>query len=128
MQAPSSSPTDEYFIPTFAASKRKDIVQWSTELRLWGLSKPGYPGVIVVEGAEDQVDEFVHRIKQLQWKALQVRSETLGPELMPPPGLDDKARTEWALKTSHFGKVLGGHKDERICAKEMEDLGEVGDL
>jgi len=111
-----------------AASKRKDIVQWSSELRLWGLSKPGYPGVVVVEGVEEQVDEFVHRIKQLQWKALQVRSETLGPELTPPAGLDDKARIEWALKTSHFGKVLSRSKDERVCAKEIEDLGEVGDM
>lgn len=103
-------------------------MQWSTELRLWGLSKPGYPGVIVVEGVEDQVDEFVHRIKQLQWKALQVRSETLGPELTPPAGLDDKARIEWAVQYTHFGKVLGGAKGERVCVKEIEDLGEVGDM
>jgi len=103
-------------------------VQWSTELRLWGLSKPGYPGVIVVEGVEEQVDEFVHRIKQLQWKALQVRSETLGPELTPPAGLDDKARTGWALRTAQLGKVLGEDKDERVCVKELDDMGDVGDV
>lgn len=103
-------------------------MQWSTELKLWGLSKPGYPGVIVVEGVEEQVDEFVYRIKQLQWKALQVRSETFGPELTPPPGLDDKARTDWAVKTAHFAKVLGEHKEQRVCVREIEDMGELGEM
>jgi hypothetical protein len=70
-----------------ATSKRKDIVAWSTELLLFGCSKPGcdpsrflprfdhrgsrdcsphfcsYPGVIVIEGSKENVDEFVWRIK-----------------------------------------------------------------
>lgn len=80
-----------------AISKRKDIVSWSSELSLAGLSKPGcvppfsrhglwamskslshvhsYPGVIVIEGEESDSDEFVRRIKALQWQALQVRCE-----------------------------------------------------
>lgn len=58
-----------------ATSKRKDIVTWSRELHLGGYSRPGYPGAIFIEGEEDAVDEFVHRIKQLRWQALQVRAE-----------------------------------------------------
>lgn len=46
-----------------ATSKRKDIVQWGSELGLWGISKPGYPGVFIVEGVAEDVDEFATRIK-----------------------------------------------------------------
>lgn len=40
-----------------------------------GYSKPGFPGVIVCEGAEDDVREYVARIRALQWQAMQVRHE-----------------------------------------------------
>jgi len=63
-----------------ATSKRKDIVAWSRELRLGGYSRPGYPGAILIEGVEDEVDEFVRRIKALRWQALQVRGEEVGSE------------------------------------------------
>lgn len=46
-----------------ATGKRKDIVNWASELQLYGISKPGYPGIIIVEGMEASVNEFVHRIK-----------------------------------------------------------------
>lgn len=111
-----------------ATGKRKDIVQWSTELKLWGLSKPGYPGVICVEGVEEQVDEFVYRIKQLNWKALQVRLETLGVVLEPPEGLDEKEVVAWAMRQAHLAKVLGRDAGERVCVKEVEDMGQVGEL
>lgn len=58
-----------------AMSKRKDIQHWSVELKLWSLAKIGYPGVIVVEGVRSEVDEFLRRVKALQWYALQVRYE-----------------------------------------------------
>jgi len=60
-----------------ATSKRKDIVSWSRSLRLNGYSRPGYPGAILIEGEEDDVDEFVARIKELRWQALQVRGEEM---------------------------------------------------
>ena len=63
-----------------ATSKRKDIVSWSRSLRLHGYSRPGYPGAILVEGTEDDVDEFVSRIKELRWQALQVRGEEMSEE------------------------------------------------
>lgn len=46
-----------------ATSKRKDILAWSTELSLLGCSRIGYPGMIVALGGEDEVDEFVKRLK-----------------------------------------------------------------
>lgn len=63
-----------------ATSKRKDIVSWSRSLRLNGYSRPGYPGAILIEGEEDDVEEFVSRVKELRWQALQVRGEKMSDE------------------------------------------------
>lgn len=68
-----------------ATGKRKSIIQWATELEIWGISKPGsvfacdafnadasltgahgsvrYPGLVFLEGISESVDEFVYRIK-----------------------------------------------------------------
>lgn len=56
-----------------APSKRRDAVAWARELRLGGFSKPGYPGVVVVEGRREDCDEYVARLKSLSWKAMSVR-------------------------------------------------------
>jgi hypothetical protein len=69
-----------------ATSKRKDIQAWSKELSLSGYSRPGHPGSIFVEGDEDQVDEFVRRLKQLRWQALQVRGEETADKRICGPG------------------------------------------
>ncbi|GAA5899178.1 hypothetical protein JCM5296_000358 [Sporobolomyces johnsonii] len=112
-----------------ATSKRKDIVAWSTELTLFGISKPGYPGVIVVEGAKEQVDEFVWRIKQLQWKALQIRCEQDGAVVTPPPDVSPPEAAAWAVRhRSHLGPVLSSDLHHKICVREVEGLNEVGDI
>ncbi|KAK3674561.1 hypothetical protein LTR78_005647 [Recurvomyces mirabilis] len=41
-----------------------------------GLSKPGYPGVLVYSGPSSGVHEHVNELKQLNWAAFQVRFET----------------------------------------------------
>ncbi|KAL4422630.1 hypothetical protein ABPG75_008827 [Micractinium tetrahymenae] len=56
-------------------SKRKAIVQWGGELGLGGWSKPGFPGVVLVEGAVDNVAEYVSRLRQLRWQSMAVRAE-----------------------------------------------------
>ncbi|PNS14753.1 hypothetical protein CAC42_1982 [Sphaceloma murrayae] len=66
-----------------ATSKRKDIISWARELHLSGFSRPGYPGAVVIEGIEVNVDEFETRIKALKWQALQVR----GSEVRESPSL-----------------------------------------
>lgn len=58
-----------------ATSKRKFIHDTSKELNLNGVCKPGYPGIIIVEGEAANVDDFVEQIKQLRWQALSVKAE-----------------------------------------------------
>ncbi|GAA6059367.1 hypothetical protein JCM10212_003265 [Sporobolomyces blumeae] len=112
-----------------ATSKRKDIVSWSTELLLWGISKPGYPGVIVVEGEKENVDEFVHRIKQLQWKALQIRCEEEGAVVTPPNDVPPREATEWAVRhRTHLGPNMSKDSHDKVCVREFEGLNEVGEL
>lgn len=38
-----------------AASKRKAIVAWGKELGVRGYSKPGFPGILLCEGADDNI-------------------------------------------------------------------------
>ena len=49
-----------------AKSKRKDAVAFARELDLGGFSKPGYPGVVVVEGRRENADEYVRRLRALR--------------------------------------------------------------
>ncbi|KAI0368939.1 hypothetical protein BV20DRAFT_968758 [Pilatotrama ljubarskyi] len=53
--------------------KRRSLSQWSHELNLTGFAKVGYPGVIYCEGAREDVEDFVSRVKSMQWLALRLR-------------------------------------------------------
>ncbi|XP_077579051.1 RWD domain-containing protein 2B [Stigmatopora nigra] len=57
----------------YNASKRKNILEWAQELRLSGFSMPGKPGVVCVEGARDDCEDFWARVKCLTWKRITVR-------------------------------------------------------
>ena len=71
-------------------TKRRNIQSWSSELDITGFAKVGYPGVIYAEGAQEQVEEFVRRIKAMQWLALRVRFVEPVPD---PTGRDVPPRT-----------------------------------
>jgi hypothetical protein len=58
-----------------SSQKTKGILEWGSELRLGGFCKPGFPGVLIVEGEADDVAEYVKRIQRLRWQALQIRGE-----------------------------------------------------
>ncbi|KAG8953995.1 hypothetical protein FRC04_000979 [Tulasnella sp. 424] len=74
--------------------KRKSLLKWSQELNLNGFAKVGYPGIIYVEGTKDEVEEFVQRVKQMQWLALRVRFEE------PLPGTNTSSpHQEWGEVT-----------------------------
>jgi Protein of unknown function (DUF1115) len=56
-------------------AKRKFIISRGSELSLSGISKPGHPGVILVEGTSDNIDTFVRELKSLRWQAIAVKGE-----------------------------------------------------
>ncbi|KAI0713116.1 hypothetical protein C8T65DRAFT_574048 [Cerioporus squamosus] len=53
--------------------KRRSLAQWAHELALSGFAKVGHPGVIYCEGARADVEDFVARVKSMQWLALRLR-------------------------------------------------------
>ncbi|KAJ3556358.1 hypothetical protein NM688_g2071 [Phlebia brevispora] len=54
-------------------TKRRNLHQWSSQLDISGFAKVGYPGIIYAEGPKDSVEDFVSRIKAMQWLALRMR-------------------------------------------------------
>ncbi|KAG7382320.1 RWD domain-containing protein 2B [Phytophthora pseudosyringae] len=64
-----------YFHHIIASNKRRVVKEWASELQLGGFSKIGWPGVVIVEGAEPNVQEYVRRLQHLRWKQITVRGE-----------------------------------------------------
>lgn len=60
--------------------KRRSLSQWSHELSLTGFAKVGYPGVIYCEGTKKDIEDFVSRVKSMQWLALRLRFVEPGPQ------------------------------------------------
>lgn len=55
--------------------KRKSILEWGKELNLGGYCKPGFPGIIVIEGEKGSVDTYLKQLQNLRWQAMSIRGE-----------------------------------------------------
>lgn len=53
--------------------KRKSLRQWSEEHNLSGFAKVGYPGIIYCSGFQPDIQQFVYKVKSMQWLALHVK-------------------------------------------------------
>jgi len=58
-----------------SSEKRKIIKESALELKIGALCKIGWPGIIVCEGNEAQVKDFVSRLSALRWQYFCVRGE-----------------------------------------------------
>lgn len=60
-----------------ATSKRKQAKSPEGHLasHITGITKPGYPGVLIFSGAAEAVNTHVQTLKHLRWQAFQVRYE-----------------------------------------------------
>nr|CAB3265835.1 RWD domain-containing protein 2B-like [Phallusia mammillata] len=52
--------------------KRKCILEWAKELQLTGFSMPGKPGVVCVEGLQENCEEYWQRLRRQTWKRLTI--------------------------------------------------------
>ena len=89
--------------------KRRSLSQWSHELALAGFAKVGYPGVIYCEGAQADVEDFVGRVRSMQWLALRLR-------------FVEPAPSESSFGT---GTQTQTHDGQRGRWSELEKVGEV---
>ena len=91
--------------------KRKAILEFSDELNLTGFCMPGKPGMICIEGDNDNVEEFWHRIRRMQWKRVVMKEKEdtklgLGQTI-------DKLRRFDGFEERSFEPRLGKGRDAR---------------
>ena len=94
-------------------TKRRSMQRWSSEFSLTGFAKVGYPGVIYCAGEKENVEEFVGKVKGMQWLALRVR---FVEELE-----DARGHETVGIEGGKGGK--GGNNDRSWV--ELEKVGEV---
>ena len=83
--------------------------RWTSELSLVGFAKVGHPGVIYCEGEKENVEEFVAKVKAMQWLALRVRFvEDLEEEHQ---GEDDCKRGGRWIELEKVGEVVQYMRD-----------------
>merc|ERR1719491_2092130 len=71
-----------------ADSKRRAISKWALQLKLGGLAKIGWPGIIIVEGDERNIRAYVEALSRLRWKHFVVRAEQT-VECLPGQSVDE---------------------------------------
>ncbi|RVX68589.1 hypothetical protein B0A52_07016 [Exophiala mesophila] len=92
-----------------ATSKRK-LATSPTPPSLSGISKPGYPGILIYSGPTELVNAHVRDLRALKWQAFQVRWDSVDEERQrqDKEDMDQEARemtTEWEF-THAKGKVV----------------------
>jgi hypothetical protein len=120
-----------FYISLNSGTKRAFIQDCANYLSLGGFSKPGYPGIVVIEGDKLDVLEWVNRVQRLRWKHMVVRGEQI-QQLYPPATESDIAEnkekeTDIAIDikvvTETYAKQLINDQRKLPCAF----LGEVAD-
>lgn len=56
-----------------SGTKRKNLVQLSSELNLKGFSKVGHPGILYAIGEKEDIDDWLVEVRSWNWLALKVR-------------------------------------------------------
>lgn len=54
----------------YSKYKRRDILDWASEMKLTGFSLPGKPGIICVEGTTSDAEAYWNRLRRLTWKKI----------------------------------------------------------
>ncbi|XP_031570422.1 RWD domain-containing protein 2A-like [Actinia tenebrosa] len=67
-----------YMHHIYSKTKRKIILDWSSDYNLTGFSLPGKPGVVCIEGDEANVEEYYSKLRRLNWKKITCRHRQLG--------------------------------------------------
>lgn len=55
--------------------KRELLQRWASDLQINGLSCSGTPGVVIFEGREDSVCEYLRRLRAQRWQTMEVRAQ-----------------------------------------------------
>jgi hypothetical protein len=97
-----------------ALGKRKLAVSPSRPLS--GITKPGYPGIMVFSGAASAVDDHVHTLKAQNWQAFQVRYEEAVAWEFARPGVEEVETMAEVAKHIEVGLHGAERKEEFLRA------------
>jgi hypothetical protein len=61
-----------WFHHLLSLTKRKAILALPL---LCGISKPGYPGILILQGQKDIINDAIVKLRGMKWQAMQVRAE-----------------------------------------------------
>jgi hypothetical protein len=103
-----------------STEKRKNLVAWARELDLSGYSKPGFPGIVVVEGLSPAVREYLARVRALQWQATQIRGERLVPCQSCKPDCSGQQCTAGSSSAPKGVNVGVGTAPRSLCGRFVE--------
>ncbi|CAD6891760.1 unnamed protein product [Tilletia controversa] len=84
-----------------STTKKKNIRAWCSELRVWGITRPGYPAFLLFEGAEEDVDEMIRRIKDQNWHALSLRACVRYTYARPPNTSNEGSSSSSSSSSTH---------------------------
>jgi hypothetical protein len=105
-----------------AKSKRKAVGDLAKDYKLGGYFKIGWPGIIIIEGREEDCQSFYDEIRRLRWQHLVLRGEDR-EEIAPDDkttDLDDLRRFPVIMK--ELGEDKMSHLSE-VCRKAgLHDL------
>lgn len=109
----------------YSKIKRKDILDFSSELQLTGFSMPGKPGMICIEGYNNNVEDFWHRIRRMQWKKI-VMKEKEDTEIQDGQSVESLRKFvgfEEKIFEPRQGKGRGAHSDRGLLFQFLEQHG-----
>ncbi|BFZ65244.1 hypothetical protein YB2330_006407 [Saitoella coloradoensis] len=69
----------------YSSKKRRAMKEWAQDANLGALCKIGKAGILVVEGPDDIVQDYVSKIKQMRWQSCHLRAERIREDDPPAP-------------------------------------------
>lgn len=103
-----------------APSKRRQFAAWCPELNVWGVFKLGYPGFLCFEGASNDIDEMVRRVKSMQWAAISMRIEV--PWTFTRPQSCAEPTHDAALRACKLAHLRDDVEKLRTDVRELESM------
>ena len=107
-----------------AKQKRKDLQELAQHYQLTGYVKIGWPGLIIMEGRDEDCNAFYDEIRQWSWQYLVVRGEMQEPITVEPGDETDN-------KNRHYDNQRLDQDTEEKCLNEkrrFEGFHEVSEM
>lgn len=98
-----------------STQKRQEILKLAKDLELTGFSKPGKPGIICVEGVQENTQEFWKTVRQWAWQRITLR---INETKLKPASKCNQFR-----RFNQFGETLyGDDASESVAPINMSEF------